>query len=75
MRLVNRALIVRRDRLRREGRDVVARREREVHLRGAVAEELGVGEIGADRSSIGRRASAKASASGGVASLARRVGR
>ena len=43
--LIDRALIVRRERLGRESRNVGARREREMHLGGAAAEKLGVGEI------------------------------
>ena len=47
--LINRALIMRRDRLRSECRDVVARRQREMHLRRALAEERGISQIDADQ--------------------------
>ena len=46
--LINRSLIMRRDRLRSECRNVVARRQRKMHLRRAAPEDFGVSEIEAD---------------------------
>ena len=53
--LINRPLIMRRNRLGSECRNVVARREREMHLRRTAPEDFGVGEIEADRLLRNRR--------------------